>query len=119
MAIIREHLAANGLGLHNHEGEKSDDEAHDWDTVKRGLQPASKLLEAEKSLTRRSDELARRRQELPSIRIDKEYRFEIDEESSSLADLLLAAEPWRLLKYFRHGQSRRSMKLGARCSLPQ
>src|SRR6266568_2574695 len=45
------------------------------------------LLEAEKTLTRRSDELARRRQELPWVRIDKEYRFETDEGSASLADL--------------------------------
>ena len=45
------------------------------------------LLEAEKALTRRSDELARRRQELPWLRVDKEYRFETDEGSASLADL--------------------------------
>jgi predicted dithiol-disulfide oxidoreductase (DUF899 family) len=45
------------------------------------------LLEAEKELTRRSDELARRRQELPWVRVDKEYRFETDEGSASLADL--------------------------------
>ncbi len=45
------------------------------------------LLGAEKELTRRSDELARRRQELPWVRIDKEYRFETDEGSASLADL--------------------------------
>jgi predicted dithiol-disulfide oxidoreductase (DUF899 family) len=45
------------------------------------------LLEAEKELTRRSDELAQRRQELPWVRIDKEYRFETDEGSGSLADL--------------------------------
>jgi len=45
------------------------------------------LLEAEKELTRKSDELARRRQELPWVRIDKEYRFETDEGSASLADL--------------------------------
>ncbi len=45
------------------------------------------LLEAEKELTRRSDELARRRQALPWVRIDKEYRFETDEGSASLADL--------------------------------
>jgi predicted dithiol-disulfide oxidoreductase (DUF899 family) len=37
------------------------------------------LLEAEKALTRRSDEVARRRQELPWVRIDKAYRFETDE----------------------------------------
>ncbi len=45
------------------------------------------LLKAEKELTRRGDELARRRQELPWVRIDKEYRFETDEGSASLADL--------------------------------
>jgi predicted dithiol-disulfide oxidoreductase (DUF899 family) len=45
------------------------------------------LLEAEKELTRRSDELARRRQELPWVRVDKEYQFETDEGSVSLADL--------------------------------
>jgi predicted dithiol-disulfide oxidoreductase (DUF899 family) len=45
------------------------------------------LLKEEKDLTRRSDELARRRQELPWVRIDKEYRFDTDEGSASLADL--------------------------------
>jgi predicted dithiol-disulfide oxidoreductase (DUF899 family) len=45
------------------------------------------LLEAEKELTRRSDELARRRQELPWVRVDKEYRFDTDEGSASLQDL--------------------------------
>ena len=45
------------------------------------------LLNEEKELTRRSDEVARRRQELPWVRIDKEYRFEADEGSASLAGL--------------------------------
>ena len=45
------------------------------------------LLKEEKELTRRSDEVARRRQELPWVRVDKEYRFETDEGSASLADL--------------------------------
>src|ERR1041384_3922202 len=45
------------------------------------------LLKAEKELTKRSDELARWRQELPWVKIDKEYRFETDEGSASLADL--------------------------------
>jgi predicted dithiol-disulfide oxidoreductase (DUF899 family) len=45
------------------------------------------LLKEEKELTRRSDELARRRQELPWVRVDKEYRFETDEGNASLADL--------------------------------
>jgi predicted dithiol-disulfide oxidoreductase (DUF899 family) len=45
------------------------------------------LLEAEKGLTRRSDELAQRRQALPWVRVDRPYRFETDEGSASLADL--------------------------------
>lgn len=45
------------------------------------------LLQAEKEHTRRGDELARRRQELPWVRIDKDYRFDTDEGSASLADL--------------------------------
>src|SRR5437879_12338139 len=45
------------------------------------------LLKAEKALTRRGDELARMRQELPWVRIEKEYRFETDEGTASLADL--------------------------------
>lgn len=46
-----------------------------------------RLLQEEKELTRRSDELARRRQELPWVRVDKSYRFETDEGRASLADL--------------------------------
>ena len=45
------------------------------------------LLEAEKELTRRSDELARQRQQLPWVRIDKDYRFDTDEGGASLAEL--------------------------------
>jgi predicted dithiol-disulfide oxidoreductase (DUF899 family) len=45
------------------------------------------LLEAEKELVRRSDALARQRQELPWVRVDKDYRFETDEGSAALADL--------------------------------
>lgn len=45
------------------------------------------LLEAEKELTRRSDELARLRQALPWVRVDKAYRFETDDGRASLADL--------------------------------
>jgi predicted dithiol-disulfide oxidoreductase (DUF899 family) len=45
------------------------------------------LLLAEKELTRRSDELAQRRRELPWVRVDKEYPFDTDEGSASLKDL--------------------------------
>jgi len=45
------------------------------------------LLEAEKALTRQSDEVARMRQALPWVRVDKEYRFETEWGSASLRDL--------------------------------
>ena len=60
------------------------------------------LLEAEKELTRRSDELARRRQELPWVRVDKEYRFETDAGSASLADLF-AGRSQLLVYHFMFG----------------
>ena len=60
---------------------------HQTGTREEWLAARLELLEAEKALTRRSDELARRRQELPWVRIDTEYRFETDEGSASLADL--------------------------------
>jgi predicted dithiol-disulfide oxidoreductase (DUF899 family) len=45
------------------------------------------LLQAEKELTRRSDELARWRQALPWVQVDKDYQFETEQGSASLADL--------------------------------
>ena len=60
---------------------------HKIGTHEEWLAARLELLEAEKALTRRGDELAQRRQELPWVRIDKEYRFETDEGTASLADL--------------------------------
>src|SRR5438445_7594692 len=60
---------------------------HKTGTREQWLAARLELLQAEKELTRRSDELARRRQELPWVRIDKQYTFETDEGSASLADL--------------------------------
>lgn len=45
------------------------------------------LLEAEKELTRRSDELAKRRQALPWVKVDKNYRFDTEGGGASLVDL--------------------------------
>src|ERR1700734_2590922 len=45
------------------------------------------LLKEEKELTRRMDEGARKRQEMPWVRVDKEYRFDTGEGSASLKDL--------------------------------
>jgi predicted dithiol-disulfide oxidoreductase (DUF899 family) len=60
---------------------------HTVGTREEWLAARLELLEAEKELTRRSDELARKRQELPWVPIEKDYRFETDEGSASLADL--------------------------------
>jgi predicted dithiol-disulfide oxidoreductase (DUF899 family) len=45
------------------------------------------LLAAEKELTRRGDEVAQQRQELPWVRVEKDYGFDTDEGTASLADL--------------------------------
>jgi len=60
---------------------------HRTGTRKQWLAARLELLEAEKELTHRSDELAQRRQKLPWVRIEKDYRFDTDEGSASLADL--------------------------------
>src|SRR5271166_979384 len=60
---------------------------HITGTREEWLQARLALLEEEKELTRRSDELARRRQEAPWVRVDEEYRFETDEGSAALMDL--------------------------------
>jgi predicted dithiol-disulfide oxidoreductase (DUF899 family) len=46
-----------------------------------------KLLAAEKELTRRSDALALQRQQLPWVRVDKQYGFDTDAGHATLADL--------------------------------
>src|SRR3954465_15892135 len=60
---------------------------HATGTRDEGQAARLELLDAEKELTRRSDELARQRQELPWVRIEKDYRFETEEGTASLADL--------------------------------
>ena len=60
---------------------------HKSGTRQEWLAARLELLDAEKEFTRRSDELARQRQELPWVRIEKEYRFDTDEGTASLADL--------------------------------
>jgi predicted dithiol-disulfide oxidoreductase (DUF899 family) len=51
------------------------------------LEKRIRLLEAEKELTRRGDELARQRRELPWVPVEKDYRFETEDGTASLADL--------------------------------
>ena len=62
------------------------------------------LLKAEKELTHRSDQLAKQRQELPWVRVEKEYLFDTDEGSASLADLFKGrSQLARLSFYVRAG----------------
>jgi predicted dithiol-disulfide oxidoreductase (DUF899 family) len=51
------------------------------------LAARNELLEKEKELTRRNDELSRQRRELPWVRIEKEYSFETEDGTKTLADL--------------------------------
>src|SRR6202167_1031479 len=60
---------------------------HKTGTRQQWLAARLKLLDAEKALTRQSDELAQRRQDLPWVRVDKDYRFDTDQGKASLADL--------------------------------
>jgi predicted dithiol-disulfide oxidoreductase (DUF899 family) len=60
---------------------------HATGSRKEWLTARLELLEAEKALTRRGDELAQQRQQLPWVRIGKDYRFETDDGTVSLADL--------------------------------
>jgi len=60
---------------------------HKTGTHEEWLAARLELLVAEKALTRRGDELTQRRQELPWLRIDKQYQFETEDGAASLADL--------------------------------
>ena len=61
--------------------------SHKTGTREEWLAARLELLDAEKELTRRGDELARRRRDLPWVQVGKDYRFETDEGAASLADL--------------------------------
>jgi predicted dithiol-disulfide oxidoreductase (DUF899 family) len=63
-----------------------------------------KLLEREKDLTRRSDELALERQELPWVPVEKEYAFETAEGTQTLGDLF-AGRSQLLVYHFMFGPS--------------
>jgi predicted dithiol-disulfide oxidoreductase (DUF899 family) len=69
---------------------------HDWLAARR------ELLEAEKALTRQSDELAQRRQELPWVRVDKPYRFETDAGGATL-EALFRGRSQLLVYHFMFG----------------
>ena len=76
---------------------------HKIGTREEWLAARLELLKAEKELTNRSDELARQRQELPWVPVNKGYRFDTDEESASLADLFRGRSQL-LVYHFMFGQ---------------
>jgi len=76
--------------------------AHKTGTHEEWLTARLELLEAEKAYSRRGDELARQRQELPWVRVDKEYQFGTDDGPASLADLF-AGRSQLLIYHFMFG----------------
>ena len=60
---------------------------HETGTRGEWLAARTALLAEEKELTRRSDELARKRQALPWVAVEKDYRFESKEGATTLAEL--------------------------------
>jgi predicted dithiol-disulfide oxidoreductase (DUF899 family) len=62
------------------------------------------LLQREKEHTRMADELARRRRELPWVAIEKEYRFDTDDGTRTLAELF-DGRSQLLIYHFQHGPS--------------
>ena len=60
---------------------------HKTGTREQWLAERLALLQAEKEVTRKSDEIARRRQALPWVRVENDYRFETEDGDASLADL--------------------------------
>jgi predicted dithiol-disulfide oxidoreductase (DUF899 family) len=60
---------------------------HKVGTREEWLVAREELLAQEKELTRRNDELSRQRRALPWVRVEKEYSFETDEGTKTLAEL--------------------------------
>src|SRR5690242_1858125 len=75
---------------------------HTTGTRAQWLEARLALLESEKELTRRSDALARQRQALPWVRIDKAYRFDTERGSMTLADLF-AGRTQLMIYHFMFG----------------
>jgi len=66
---------------------KTTKSGHKIGTPEEWLKARLQLLKAEKELTHRGDKLARQRQALPWVHIDKPYRFETEDGNVTLADL--------------------------------
>jgi predicted dithiol-disulfide oxidoreductase (DUF899 family) len=80
-------MAINARSIEKEGKERRIMTTHKTATREQWLKARLDLLKAEKELTHRGDEVARQRQELPWVAINKGYRFETEEGSASLADL--------------------------------
>src|SRR5690606_27272829 len=67
--------------------ERGEMTTHKTGTRDEWLAARIELLQSEKDLTRRGDALSRLRQDLPWVRIDKDYVFDTDQGKQSLRDL--------------------------------
>ena len=61
--------------------------SHQIGTREQWLAARGELLAKEKELTRRSDQLAAERRDLPWVPVEKQYRFDTDAGSRTLAEL--------------------------------
>jgi predicted dithiol-disulfide oxidoreductase (DUF899 family) len=75
---------------------------HKTGTHEQWLAARLELLEAEKELTRRSDELAHRRRQLPWVAVDQQYVFDTDQGEKTLRDLF-AGRSQLLVYHFMFG----------------
>jgi predicted dithiol-disulfide oxidoreductase (DUF899 family) len=66
------------------------------------LQERLELLKAEKEVTHFNDDVARRRHELPWVRVDKDYTFDTEQGEATLADLF-RGRPQLLVYHFMFG----------------
>jgi predicted dithiol-disulfide oxidoreductase (DUF899 family) len=73
-------------------------------TREQWLAAREELLAREKEHTRLGDELARKRRELPWVPVDKEYRFETDQGTQTLAELF-GGRSQLLIYHFMFGPS--------------
>jgi predicted dithiol-disulfide oxidoreductase (DUF899 family) len=60
---------------------------HTVGTREEWLAARAELLEREKALTRENDEISKQRRELPWVLVDKEYSFETEDGTKTLAEL--------------------------------
>src|ERR1700737_351865 len=81
---------------------------HKVGTREEWLAARKELLAREKEHTRRGDELARERRDLPWVRVEKEYTFDTDDGTKTLAQLFaggsqLVVYPFMLGPQFERG----------------